>query len=287
MTIDHHRKTVRVVHTIDPHEVPYIRPTGWPLELHEVLALASALRDAGYDTGTVIERIDAITIAINKVTHGDTARHLDGDLLDLPAGEVAERVRQAGIDRATYPVQGEVQLGFEARLAKNASDALRTLSDPIVAHMAKDFALALKAVQRAAQQGLTPDTDTTSLLEHATPAAITAYRALAPAVTTLDRIGLLRIQMADMAGIGPKRQPAALFLAATEGSTHYDGAMNLWRGTTEAVQYDPLDAVAGSTLKRINRHRLGGRWLALVVGGYQLRVNTAAQADAILADASL
>jgi hypothetical protein len=277
-----HAKTSRIVHDL-PEAIRYddlARPaTAWMPELHELLRLVADLRAAGHDVGEVLDRITAINHAIDRAITADKGKYVAANLLDLDPADIGERVRQYGIDLATREAMGQARRDFDRELARGAARALRDGSDGIIEAMRREFDPALGEVKRAADAGITADTDPAALLDTAPPATIKAYRALSPAVDTLDRIAALRLQMCDIAGIGPQRHPVACFLAEVTETHDLEGATNRWRGVAEYVQYDlPM---TGSHLAKVRRPQIGGRWLALVAGGYRLRLNTADQADAI------
>lgn len=283
MTVDHSQTRAPVVYDIDDQtEFNPPPPTAvWPLQIDEVLAQAATLRDAGYQVGDVLTKTEEISDAVNEASSGVIDKYFEGDLLALDPAEVADRVRQAGIDRTCYLEMARIRDALNLRLAKDAAASLHALSDDIITEMRKDFEPAVKVVQAAADHGLQPDTAIAGLLDTANSAAIAAYRDLAPAVATLDRIASLRTQMATVAGIGPRSHPVACFIA---NLADLEGAENTWRGQVETVQHDlPF---TGSHLAKRRRPRLGGPWLALTTAGYHIRLNTAAEADNALAAAT-
>jgi hypothetical protein len=286
MTVDHSLTRAPVVYDIDDQTEfnPPPRAAVWPLQIGEVLALAATLRDAGYQVGDVLTKTEEISDAVNEASSGVIDKYFEGDLLALDPAEVADRVRQAGIDRACYLEMTRIRDALNLRLAKDAAASLHALSDDIITDMRKDFEPAVKAVQAAADHGLQPDTAVAGLLDTANPPTIAAYRDLAPAVATLDRIASLRTQMATVAGIGPRSHPVACFIADVASLAELEGAEHTWRGQVETVQHDlPF---TGTHLAKRRRPRLGGPWLALTTAGYRLRLNTAAEADAVLAAAT-
>jgi hypothetical protein len=286
MTVDHSLTRAAVVYEIEDQTQfnPPGRAAYWPLQIGEVLALAATLRDAGYQVGAVLTKTEAISDAVNEASSGVIDRYFEGDLLALDPAEVADRVRQAGIDRACYLEMTRIRDDFNLRLARDAAASLHAVSDDIVTEMCKAFGPAVEAVQTAADHGLRPDTDVAGLLDTAKPATIAAYRDLAPAVATLDRIAGLRTQMATVAGIGPRSHPVACFITDVASLADLEGAEHTWRGQVETVQYDlPF---TGSTLAKRRRPRLGGPWLALTTAGFRIRLNSGSEADNVLAAAT-
>jgi hypothetical protein len=280
MTIDHSRTTARIVHEIPP-QAQFAPPTPrapWKLELGELLALTATLSEAGYDTGEIIAKIEALSAGVNQATTYDIDAYLADDLLSLTPDEAAERVRRAALDLAADAEMERVRSAFEDALARTAGQALHEHSPALIEQMRKRYSPALDVVQHAADLGLRPDQDTAVLLDSGSSESIEAYRALGPATAELDRIANLRVQMCQVAGIGPTAHPVACFLASTDETHPLEGAENLWRGDLEHVQYDlPM---TGSHIARVQRHRLGGPWLALVAAGYTVRLNDADEAEA-------
>jgi len=254
------------------------------VELNDVLALGGRLRDAGYDVGDVLDKVDAVTAAIDAALGYDKRKYLSDDLLEVAPEAVAERVRQAGLDLVGHLEMARARQDFDQRLAVDAVTSLRAHGDSIVAAMRRQFDPALKVVQAAAATGLTPHTNVQTLADAADTKVISAYRALGPAVQQLDTIARLRTQMATIAGVGPADHPMAGLLASAASMSDLQGAQALFQGDIETVQYD-LPGGIGSTIAKVRRPRLGGPWLALVDAGYTLKLNTGAQADAVLAAA--
>ncbi len=285
MTVDVSRPLARVVYgdPVDRVVDPPTNPAPWRVELPELLALAANLTAAGYPVGDVVDRIEAIGAAITVATTPDAGRWLTGDLLALGPDVVADRVRQAGIDQAAYLEMARVRTDVEHRLAADAAASLRDGSDKIIVAMRKKFDPAVTVVQAAADAGLTPHTDTSALLDTAAPAVIEAYRKLGPATAELDRIAALRNSMTTVAGIGPLEYPLAALVTDVPDLAALEGAQQIWRGEVEVVQ---VDQTFGSSLGKVRRPRLGGPWLALLTGGYTLRLNTGPEADTVLTKAS-
>ncbi len=284
-TLDHARELARVVYgdPVDRVVDPPVNRARWRVELPELLALAANLDAAGYPVGDVITKVEAISTAVTVAVTPDAGRWLTGDLLALGPDVVADRVRQAGLDQAAYIEMARVGTDVEHRLAADAAASLRENSDKIIIAMRKKFDPAVTVVQAAADAGLTPHTDTAALLDTAEPAVIEAYRALGPATAELDRIAALRNSMITVAGIGPVEYPLAALVTDVPDLPTLDGAGSTWKGETETVQ---VDLPFGSSLARVRRPRLGGPWLALLTGGYTLRLNTATEAEAVVAAAS-
>ena len=283
---DHSQKRARIVHEVDDAE-RFDPPTPrgkWPIQLGEVLGLCASLRDAGYPAGDIVARVEAITEALDQAQMVDpVSKWLDGDLLDLDVVQVVERCRQAGIDRASISEQASVRTHINARFTHVAAAAIRSDSDSIIEAMRTKFNPALKCVTTAVTAGITSTTVPATLAETGTAGQIAAFRALGPAVTILDQIVGLRWQLADIAGVGPATTPMACILERADSVADLEGAQNLWRGEHEVVQHDIEPN--GSTMVRIRRPRVGGPWVALVRSGCKLRLNSGAEADALVANA--
>ena len=252
------------------------------LTLGDYLALGEMLTDAGYPVGDTFAKADQI---VATVLAAITSEPSVADLgIDSDPAEVAERIRQAGVNRANAAAMSDVFRGFEYRLAATASAALNEQADQIVAAMHREFDPALEAVQIAHGAGLAPTTDTAGLLESAPPKVIDAYRRLGPAVTVLDRIGRLRTSLTMFGGIGPVEHPIAAFVAGLTDASHLDGAQATWQGESEHVQVE-LGSFGATSVARRPIRRLGGGWLALVSHGYKVRLNTGDEAHAVVQNA--
>ena len=273
----------RVVHEVPADRIVDPLPSGrWPLQLHDILALAANLADAGYKPGGTIEKIDAITEALDRRLAPDIGRYLT-DLLELDPAEVAERCRQAGIDLAASEEMATARRAFDERLATDAAASLRANSDQIVHAMRTEFDPAIEIVRVAVDAGLTTATDVRSLADTADGGTLDAYRQLAPAVATLDRVSQLRTAMATVAGIGPSDYVMANYLAKAGSIADLDGAQATWEGEIETVAVELPSG--GHHSARTRRPRLGGPWLALLGAGYELRLNSGREANAVVSAA--
>ncbi len=273
----------RVVHEPPVDRVIDPLPSGrWPLQLNDILALAANLSAAGYELGGTIEKVEALTEALDRRLAVDLGRYLTEDLLDLPPDEVAERCRQAGLDLAAGREMAQARRGFDERLALDAASSLRSNSDQIVQQMREVFDPAVDAVRNAAAVGLTASTDPRGLADTADGETLDAYRRLAPAVVDLDRIAALRFQMASTANIGPADYLIANLVTAGSIAA-LDGAQAVWQGEVETVAVELPSG--GHHSARTRRPRLGGPWLALAGADFEIRLNTAAEADAVVAAA--
>jgi hypothetical protein len=72
----------------------------------------------------------------------------------------------------------------------------------------------------------------------------------------------------------------ANLLATADSRLVLDGADNVWRGEVETVQRVPVGGIHAVPVPQ-GKPRLGGRWLALVIG-YDVRLNTATETAALL-----
>jgi hypothetical protein len=279
--IDHTQRPARIVHQLDDR-IPDQPPHRGILYVEDFLALAANLEEAGYPVGDQVQRIQDINAAINQML-ADLERDplADVDLMATDPTDIAERLRQAGLNRTAQLDIVRQRDGAQNRLAAAAAAQVGANSDDIVKAMRKRFDPAVKIVQTAADHGLTQHTDTTVLLNAGTTEAIEAYRNLGPAVAELDRIGNLRTQLTTIARVGPTDYPIAAFLAEANSESDLDGAHDAWTGPDEVVQHD-LPNHQGSHFARIRRQRLGGPWLALVAAGYRLHRNTGAEAHAVV-----
>lgn len=280
--IDHSQRPARIVYDIPDRVIPQSAPISGPLYIEDFLALAANLRGAGYDVGDEVERVEAINTAVDVMLSAEQSGHwlADIDLMTADPEDVAQRVRQAGIDRAAQMELFNQRNGFQHRLARAAADSLRANSDAVVKAMRKRFDPAVKVVQTAAERGLTQHTNMAELLDIAAPEVIAAYRALGPAVAELDAVAGLRNQLTSVAHVGPTDRPMAAFITDVGSALDLEGAHNVWTGESEVVQHNV--GMTGTHLARVRKQRLGGAWLALVCGGYKLRLNTGAEAAAVV-----
>ncbi|SDY96050.1 hypothetical protein SAMN05661080_05141 [Modestobacter sp. DSM 44400] len=284
--IDHSQRAARVVTEMHDRIAPEpsTQPAG-PLFLEDFLGLASNLRDAGLSGGEEMQRIEDINAAIERMLAAQPGSPLQGmDLMTADPDEIAQRIRQAGIDRAAQMETVNVRNGFQHTLAKSAAAHLRADSDRVVREMRKRFDPAVKFVQAAAKRGLTEHSDMTVLLDMGAPDVIAAYRALGPAVAELDRLAALRNQLTTVVGVGPREHPMAAFITGVTTEAELEGAQNVWIGQLETVQH--VTPMNGTHLANVRRNRLGGAWLALVCAGYTLRLNTGSEAQAVVDNAN-
>lgn len=263
----------------------YVAPPPAPpdhLRIHMLLALVTTLSRAGYDTGPVVAKVEAIQDAILAMRGADNSALFTDDLMSLEPAEVVERFRQAAVAASARPEMARVHSDFEFRLADVATVSLLAESDRIIAAMREIFDPSLKVIQQAADKGLTESTDPTALAQTADALTLGAYRAIGPAVIALNKIAGLRTEMARIAKIGPADRPLCCFVTGVN-ELELEGAENLWRGNPERVQN--VLPMGGTHMTQRIRHRLGDQWLALVTAGYTLRLNTASEADSVLAAA--
>jgi hypothetical protein len=254
---------------------------GWWLGLTELLGLVATLNEAGYNTGDVVSKVEAIAAALDTDLAPDSRRRPPEDLIGRDPAEVVALVRQSGIEAATRLEILNARNDFDRQLARDGAAALHAQSDAIVEAMRSTFDPALAQVRAAADAGLTPHTDTTALLATGSTAAIKAYRNLLAAVPILDQVAGLRLEMANVADIGSRQVPIANLLATADSQLVLDGAQNAWQGEVETVQAMPAHLLHPITA-RMRKPRLGGRWLALVVGGYEIQLSTAGQVATLL-----
>lgn len=264
-----------------PAEQP---PRPWRVpHLHELLALATTLQEAGYDVGITIAKVEALATEVDRELDRSPSSYLNGaDLLDTPAEVIAQRIREDALSVAARDQFARAREDLNVALARSAVAAFHTASDAIVAKMRPPFRSALKVIQRAADVGLIPDTQAEELAATGTPEAIAAFRKLDPAVAQLDALARLRTQMAQVARIGPHDHPVASLLATVDHEHPLSSAEGIWRGTIETVQYN-LPPYGGPIRTQLRRARVGGVWLDLIVRGYKPGIATAAEAQAHVA----
>ncbi len=286
-SIDHGRRPATIVYDLPPEDryVPPQRRHG-PPQLPEMLALAMALRADGHDVGDALAKVEAVSAAVDAVPGYDPARHFASDLLAMSPQDVAEGVRQCAVDLAIQQEIVRVVGDVQVLLVASATDALSQVADRVITAMRTPFDKAVKAVQAAADRGLTSSTDPAALAATADPDVIAAYRGLAAATAVLDELHVKRNQMTLLGRIGPPDHPLCCFVTGVS-EDELEGAENIWRGDSELVSNVLTGGPAGggTHLARRIRHRVGGPWLALLVSGYTLRLNTGAEAHAVYAAA--
>lgn len=275
-----------VVHELEDQR-KFLPPqrASFPLALNDFMGLAEALIEGGYDIGAVLTKIGAVRDALDAALVLDEGKYLTADLLSMEPQAVAEALRQAGLDMAAHEQMSRVHTQYDGRLAKAAAANLKAESNRIIAAMRKRFEPALKVVRTAVEAGLTPSSEPAALLASAPQNVIDAYRALGPAVAELDRITALRNQMTSTAGVGPSEHLMCGIVTGLRDMQHLEGAQNVWRGVVERVQFNVPNGSGASHPARRTRYRLGGPWLALLLSGYDVRLNTGTEADAVLAAA--
>ena len=269
--------------TADPRPTiqPDYRPASWATTLPEFLAVAANLTESGYDVGPEVEKVEALQRAAQEAI--SEADHLPNDLLAMDPADVAHQFRQVAVNRATQISLAGSLHGFENRLSRAAAASLVARSDTLVKAMRKPFDQNLKAVATAHRVGLTPDVDGATLADTGTSEQIAAYRVLPAAVAELDRIAGLRGQLTTVVGVGPNEHPVAAFLTNVPDLLHLESAENIWRGQQRWEQW--TGPMAGAHMQQVPAKRLGGPWLALICGGYTIRLNTGSEAHAVLAAA--
>ncbi|MGI8700366.1 MAG: hypothetical protein ACR2JU_04020 [Nocardioidaceae bacterium] len=249
------------------------------LRLHVLLAMVTTLTRAGYDTGPVVAKVEAIQDAILAMRNADSSELFTDEMMSLEPSEVVERFRQASVAASARPEMDRVHQGFEFRLADVAAASLLQESDNIVAAMRETFDPAIEVIQTAADKGLTSDSDPAVVLDTADPDVITAYRGLGPAVLELNKIAHLRIQMATIAKIGPADRPLCCFVTGVT-ELELEGVERVWAGSPERVQN--VLPWGGTHVAQRRRRRVGDQWLSLITSGYKVTLNTAAESFAVL-----
>ena len=266
----------------------------------EMLSFAHELRDAGLDLGPRIEKIESLWTAAQESLAFDPAKtfaDLDIDtttpaelrvLMEHDATTHAASHRYS-IDDGIYDASSTVVLGIvERRLLTVAAEGLRDDADTIIGKLSTDFNKAASVVVNAFAAGLGPSTDTASILNEGTTEAIAAYRALPAALAKLDQLAATRLRMSDVLNYRPNwphiptdDMPDVAAFVTFAAPLNLDGADSRWLGVVEHVQIED-ETYKWSSIKATRKRELGGRWLSLVDGGYMLRLNTAAEVQAIL-----
>jgi len=127
---------------------------GWWLGLTELLGLVATLNDAGYNTGVVVTKVEAIAAALDTDLASDSRRRPPEDLIGRDPAEVVALVRQSGIEAATRLEILHARNDFDRQLARDGAASLHAQSDSIVEAMRSTFDPALAHVRAAADAEL-------------------------------------------------------------------------------------------------------------------------------------
>ncbi|MGI8614447.1 MAG: hypothetical protein ACR2KL_10970 [Nocardioidaceae bacterium] len=261
---------------------PPVRPRE-PLRVAEVEAMVSALAAAGCDTGPRVDRLFDAHAAILTACDG-AARHLGPGLIDLDTDELAERVRAATVDVLARDAASGVGDVFLNTLACDAAGALADEATHFIADTLRPrFEAAVAVVRQAAAAGVTATTDAASIVQQGDATTLTVYRQLPGAVKVLDDLAELRDWLTSQCGVGPAAYPAAAYLAVGATLAELDGFSDHDDETQLVAFTDPVWHGAGFREEVV--HRCGGRWLAMVADGLELRLNDGAEAAAVVAGA--
>lgn len=260
-----------------------LSPTERSLIVMPTYDFATVLKASGHDVGPEYNKVTAILDALTAARLVN-AHDLDslGDPLAIDPDAAVAHVRAATLNHLAARLGNDLEQGLRRTLERSFAVAFRTHSDSIVTGMQAEFDQALAAITAAHKAGLTPSTTRDALLDRGTAEQLDAYRRVAPAAATLNRIADLRIRMCNTAGIGPTTHPIACLVDSPDQFS-LEGAANIYTGTTETVLVTASHPAAGPSARRIPSQRLGGPWLALVAAGHKVRLNTAAEADATAA----
>lgn len=131
------------------------------------------------------------------------------------------------------------------------------------------FTAALKTVQQAVDAGVTSATDADEVVRSGDTKMMTVLRQLPAAVRELDELGNLRDQLTRLCDVGPYEWPAAAYVGDVASLLDLEGAGNFEDTTRTRVLQDPFPR----TLREVGP-RTGGKWLALLTGGYHVQINT-------------
>ena len=246
--------------------------------LPELTALAAEISAAGGAVGDLVEAAAAVVAAVGNAAEPESSDCFTEGLLHLEPGEVKRRIQRYGIVVASRDSISGVARDAIDVLAAELAAALRDQSAAVVEQIRPEFDTALAVVLTAADCGITSTTDAASIVEQGNPKMLSAFRALPDAVSTLDAIGRLRDQLTEMCGVGDHRYPFAAYVHGVAGILDLEGAANLDDKTEmrDEVRWH------GPVRVPVVVHRTGGKWLALLLAGYTLRLNTGDEADAVV-----
>jgi hypothetical protein len=255
----------------------------YPPSQGEVAALVARLEAADIDPGNGVKAAQAAADTIEQhcaVAPG--GRRFEMVLTNLTEDDLLAELREAAADVLAHDELRLQGAKFVDQVAVEAAGILAIESDRITKAMRADFDEAVKVVQAAAAAGLTPTTTAEQVIELGAD-VLGAFQTLPAAVAVLDELAGIRDELTTLAGVGPRDYPAAAWLANAATKLDLVGALSLAKGSTEYAQQEGVPF--GAYMSKVPVRRVGGAWLALVCAGYALRLNTGAEADALVANA--
>lgn len=253
------------------------------IHLNQFLDLGDQLAAAGYKTPAVFEKAHKITEGMRAAINEERYIPEPETLYNLTPEEAGELLRNATVNRVNREAARQMWGNFDARLATGARKALNETSADLVKAMRQKFNSAAAIVKLAAEAGLSESTDPAALLNSGSPAALAVYRDLGPAIQTLDEIAALRNRMTEIGGVGPSDYIVAAFVTNINTPQQLKTAGSILKGSTRLAE---VTQGRWTNQVYVPVQRLGGAWLALVVEGVDLRLNTGPEAAKVVTAAN-
>jgi hypothetical protein len=258
----------------------------------DVFGLAEAMRPfAGEGLSQVIDAAWETRNIIDTTLAGLQSGGTRLDLLGSSSEDLSALVRSAAHDQATtlldpagYSPAKRVDIQLTDQLEREMKEALKPHADEVVERLRPDFDAHVEVVKAAAKVGIDADTDAADLAATGTKAQLDAFRGLGQAVAGLEQIARLRNAITETLNYGPVQWPALAFVTGIETAAALESLESRYADVVETAQYH--QAFTGAAFVQVRKDRLGGRWLHMVHGQYALRLNTAAEATAVLNRAS-
>lgn len=266
-------------------------PPGAGPELRPDLAtfhFATLLKASGYDVGAEYDKAAAILGALDEslvATHFDNALlERIGDPLELSPDRAVALVRDITLNRLAAGLGG-IDRALRRKLDASLTAALRQHSDRIIEGLRPQFNAAVADIAKANDMGITPTATTGSLIDNdGSVEQIAAYRKTGPAAATLNRITELRLKLCHIVGVGPTAHPITCLVDAPT-LVDLENSEKTYNGTNETVLVDSGHISAAPFAHRTQKPRTGGPWLALIAGGYKIRLATGDEAQAVIDNA--
>jgi hypothetical protein len=217
--------------------------------------LADRLDAYGYRVPAAVTEARAIRQAIADAAAANPVTDLAADLAagKLTAENAAERITAAAVASVAADRAHDVARDLGRHLDRHANAALLDEADAIIEHLRPTFDTAAARLA-ATLDALGPDATAATVLRAGTIGA-QAWQDRTDALATLADLRGIRVALAQL-GYGPRGQDASWYLAAAPDAHTLANATALLRGD-------------------------GNVWIKFLAAGYDLRLNTATEAEAL------
>lgn len=252
---------------------------GFPISVGQVQELAGKFARHGAELPAAFDVAAAQLAAIDA--HFAPGRGIGTDLLALSPDEAVARVRGLGGDEAARLQQARVAGGYSDRLAVELAAALAADSDRIIGALQPAFDQAAAGVAAAAAAGLRPGCTAADAIELG-DAAVAAFRDLAEHRRTLDTLGNLRVELSSLCHLPPYDKDLARLHADQVGPRQPEVAAFLADPVPDLGALFGYQDLYDGNSRRSHSRDVGDRWLRLACAGRMLRLNTGADAQAIV-----